>query len=242
MVEMVSGSTGSRGRAAWCVSLRKPRRRAAAAATRATLGPLCSVKAHPPKRNRKGSGLGIDFFGGMANSTIHLEGVQRWRYMCTNATSARASGISYPRPPQYPGKNMIVINEQCVRGRCYNDSLFYPDFAFHINPDSSESSEYLEGYSVWLQNSTRICETYILPACTAVQSNDQCQIEGIEAWLASLRSADDHSRAVAATAAGVSAGVVALGAITAAALWQRRRRKQARGAGTKADVEAGVVG
>jgi hypothetical protein len=192
--------------------------------------------------NRKGSGIGVDYFAGMDFSQIRLVDVQRWRYMCTNSTSAVASGLSYPRPRGVPGENQITLARQCVRGRCYDDSLLYPDYALHVNPDSTESSEYLPGYSIVLINSTRICSTFIPAACTAVRSVDQCQVEGTDAWLASLRRDESRGRTVAATAAGATSGAAVLGAIAAAVAVRWRRRARERRAAAKPDLEAGTFG
>lgn len=77
--------------------------------------------------------------------------------------------------------------------------------ALHVNIDSSESNEYMPGYTVRLYNSSRICETYITPACGALKSLDQCQVDGTDAWLASLQPHKDGDSTVA-TAAGVASG------------------------------------
>jgi hypothetical protein len=79
-------------------------------------------------RRRKGSGLGMDFFGGLQGSTIVCIDVPRWRYMCAAADAALASANSYPRPSDLPGKNLVRLQNEYHRGTWYNSSLHYVSF------------------------------------------------------------------------------------------------------------------
>jgi len=193
------------------------------------------------KISRKGSGLGIDFFGGQQGSAIRFVRAPHWRYSCSNATSALASASSYPRAPGVAGQNVVRLADVCLLGECFQNSLEYVDFALHVNADSSESDEYLPGYTVLLLNSSRICNTYVSAACTAAK--ELCQMEATNAWLAALQQRGAARRGHAAEiAGGTVAGAAALGALTGLAVWQlkRRRRRCAMRAGE--DVELGNFG
>ncbi|GBF97019.1 hypothetical protein Rsub_09492 [Raphidocelis subcapitata] len=209
---------------------------------RAVLGPNVTLTFRDVmlRNTRQTSGLGIDFFGGREGSAIRYERVPRWRPVCTAPRDALASGLSWPRPPEVPGTNSIELADVCVRGACYPNSVVYRDFALHVRADSSESSEYLPGYTVLMLNASRLCASYIDPACAAAEPLDQCQLEATEAWLAAAGGrGGGGSRRAAAVAGGASAGVAALGAAAGFAAWTLRRRRRRR---AREDEEAGAFG
>jgi hypothetical protein len=264
-----------------------------------------------PRGRRKGSGLGVDFFGGLEGSTIRFERAVRWRYMCAKAKDAIAAGRSYPRPAAVPGNNTIRLTDVCVRGTCYNGSVVYEDFggwplvgqsggrcqgrrgrlsrpgaegetpgarwrmapgvlhphwrapsanghacsglckaarwqrrsggsagggsptpttapspharsapaALHVSSDSSDSDEYQPGYTARLLNPSRVCEAFVSPECTAAKPAEQCQVEGIDAWLAAQATAAGGGQRTAAVVGGVAAGEGACGAYGAGGRW-----------------------
>ncbi|KIY95646.1 hypothetical protein MNEG_12316 [Monoraphidium neglectum] len=197
----------------------------------ATIGVNVTVtfKSVMLKNMRKGSGLGMDFFGGLQGSTIVCIDVPRWRYMCAAADAALASANSYPRPSDLPGKNLVRLQNEYHRGTWYNSSLHYVSFALHVMSDNSESDAWLPGYAMVLRNSTRICQTYISPECESVKSLDQCQVDGVDAWLAAMDDDTQDESWKQKVAAGVASGVGAALVLAAGAfVWRRRRLRRRR--------------
>jgi hypothetical protein len=74
---------------------------------------------------------------------------------------------------------------------------------------SSESSDYLPGYTVLMLDTPRLCASYLDPACTAGKPLEACQVEATNAWLAAAEGGGSGGGGgPAAVAAGVSAGGV----------------------------------
>lgn len=100
------------------------------------------------KYNRRGAGLALDFFVGAANSTIIMDNVVRWRYVCTAAAEAVKAHQQYPRAPGVPGSQRVTnIDDYFWRGQRFPSDavVHYDDFAITVVPAMTDTSLYLPG-------------------------------------------------------------------------------------------------
>lgn len=90
----------------------------------------------------------MDFFVGATNSTIEIDNVVRWRYVCTAAAEAVKVHRQYPRPPSMPGAQRVSnIDDYCWRGHCFgaDGTVHYDDFAMVVVPAMTDTSSYMPG-------------------------------------------------------------------------------------------------
>ncbi|KIY94999.1 hypothetical protein MNEG_12963 [Monoraphidium neglectum] len=192
----------------------------------------------------KDSSIAVSPFVGAANSTLILDDVIRRRPICSEPLHTLQRYEALPRPPGYPGQQTISFrNDYCSTDRCFpGPSLHYDDVAVAVATPANElTSAQLAGYTLVLRNVTRLCLSYVTPECVQQQGDDECLAQGLEDYIAALRSNESkqgpngRGGAIAGAVAGSVGGalLVALAGLLLARRRRRRRREKRRANGPK---------
>ncbi|WIA11661.1 hypothetical protein OEZ85_011762 [Tetradesmus obliquus] len=193
----------------------------------------CNTRWAATTNERRGNGASVDFFRGRPGSVLALYNTQRVRPACTSASiSTELIMTSYARSSKFPNKGMqqrVRSITTTFQGKVFSKQLQLDDFATDLPLAYQEGRGLLGGFTILVQNTTRICVATVSEDCLKIKSSDACvnslineQMENASHEAAAARQ---QPTVLVAAVVGCVVGGVLLAA--AAVVWLVRRRRRA---------------